>query len=244
MGVSAGTEREGSAQEQAGGAGPAAPSSGRAIAGLWPLAAGILILAVLWLGPLPAMSRRAFSPHMILHLGIMGVVAPLLGLGLLRLGLRLVRTGDVAFWAMFASGLEMLVVWGWHAPVPHEAAARRDLVFVLQQASFVVAGTAVWLTTFSGASRAALAVGVLAMLITSIHMTMLGVLLSLAPDLLYAPDVCMGAFGFDRLDDQRLGGALMAIGGGLPYLAGGLVLASRLISDGAPPTGGRSALLG
>ena len=182
MEVSAGVERQGDAVEPGGGAGPAAPWSGRSILDFWPLAAGAAFLAVLWLGPLPAMGRRAFSPHMILHLGIMGIVAPLLGLGLLRLGLRLARAGDVVFWAMFASALEMLVVWGWHAPVPHEAAARQDLVFVLQQASFVVAGTAVWLTTFSGASRAGLAVGVLALLVTSIHMTMLGVLLSLAPD--------------------------------------------------------------
>ena len=63
------------------------------------------------------------------------------------------------------------------------------------------------------------------------HGAAAGVLLSLAPQLLHAPELCLGAFGLDRLDDQRFGGALMAVGGGLPYLLGGIVPAYRFISD-------------
>ena len=50
-------------------------------------------------------------------------------------------------------------------------------------------------------------------------MTMFGLVLTLAPHLIYDPALCLGAFGFDRLGDQHFGGALMAVGGGLPYLA-------------------------
>ncbi|NLY59705.1 MAG: cytochrome c oxidase caa3-type, assembly factor CtaG-like protein, partial [Gammaproteobacteria bacterium] len=42
----------------------------------------LLLLAGLWLGPLPAMSRTAFSAHMLLHLGVVALVAPLLAAGL------------------------------------------------------------------------------------------------------------------------------------------------------------------
>lgn len=59
---------------------------------------------------------------------------------------------------------------------------------------------------------------------------MLGVLLALAPKLIYAPELCIGGFGLDRLDDQRLSGALMAVGGGLPYLIGGTALAYLFIA--------------
>ena len=202
----------------------------RRIAAAWPLLAGLVILAALWLGPLPAMSRRAFSPHMILHLGVAVVAAPLIAIGLARARLR----GDLQrplLLALAASALEMVVVWGWHVPALHEAAALDDRFFVAQQGSFLLAGVFIWLVSFSGGSRAACGIGMLAMLLTFMHMAMLGVLLSLAPQLLYAPELCLGAFGFDRLDDQRFGGALMAVGGALPYLLGGIVLAHRFISD-------------
>lgn len=46
------------------------------------VALGIAVLAALWLSPLPDAGRRAFSMHMILHLGVTIVAAPLIALGL------------------------------------------------------------------------------------------------------------------------------------------------------------------
>ena len=39
-----------------------------------------------------------------------------------------------------------------------------------------------------------------------------------------------GPFGLDPLEDQQLGGVLMALGGGLPYLVGAALLTHRLLS--------------
>ena len=78
-------------------------------------------------------------------------------------------------------------------------------------------------------SLAALGIGIVTMLFTFMHMAMLGALLALAPDLIYPPDVCLGAFGLDPLADQRLGGALMAVAGGTPFLIGGLAFAYRVL---------------
>lgn len=195
------------------------------------LVAGTVILCALWLSPLPAMSRRAFSPHMILHLGVTVVAAPLIAVGLLGLGKPSAGTDRPLLLAVVASLFELVVVWGWHAPAAHEAAAARDPVFVAQQLSFLAAGLGIWTASFSGPSRAQAGIGVLAMMFTFTHMAMLGILLSLAPDLIYSPIYCLGAWGFDPLDDQRLGGALMAVFGGLPYLLGGIVLAFRLVRE-------------
>ena len=195
---------------------------------LWPLAAGLVVLLMLWLGPLPAMSRTAFSAHMMLHLGIVSVASPMVALGLVHSG-----AGNRFFDASFISpglaiALDLVVVWGWHSPPLHEAAARTPLLFVLQQASFLVAGVTVWSVSFrAGGARAG--VGILVMFVTFMHMAMLGILLTLAPELLYAPDLCIGAFGFRGLEDQRLGGLLMASLGGLPYLLGGMVLTYRML---------------
>ncbi|PRB84377.1 cytochrome c oxidase assembly protein [Pseudomonas sp. MYb185] len=198
-------------------------------AGAWPLALGFVVLAGLWLGPLPAMSRTAFSAHMLLHLGVVVLAAPLLAIGLVRAGVCLDRVGGLRTWMVVVFAMEMVVVWGWHAPALHEAAARHVGVFVLQQFSFLVVGLGVWLLGFATLQRGAMATAILGFALTSTHMTMLGLLLTLAPRLIYPAELCLGAFGFEQLEDQRFGGVLMAAWGGLAYMAGGVVLGCRLL---------------
>lgn len=205
----------------------------------WPLLAGMMLLAALWLGPLPEMALRAFSPHMILHLGVTLAAAPLLAIGAIRLLPGHWRDGGQPLAAALAvSALDFVIVWGWHAPALHGAAAASPVMFALQQASFLAAGLALWGTAFFGRSRRHAAAGALAMLLTSMHMAMLGVLLVLAPKLLYAPQFCLGAFGLDPLPDQQLGGGLMALFGGGAAAIGGAVLALRLGGEPAEAEAG------
>ncbi|WP_375263331.1 cytochrome c oxidase assembly protein [Palleronia sp.] len=193
----------------------------------WPLGAAAVLLAALWSGPLPSLARISFSWHMILHLGVMLGAAPLLALGLARSGLAPRRAG--ALLAIGVSMAELAVVWGWHVPGLHEAAALSPLAFAMQQGSFLVAGTLVWLPGLAP-GRAAAGSGGLALMMSFMHMSMLGVLLATAPGLIYAPEICGGAWGLTPLQDQRLGGVLMALGGGLPYFAGAAILIWRFLS--------------
>lgn len=184
----------------------------------------------LWLGPLPQMSRTAFSPHMILHLAIVGLASPLIALGLSEF-LRSPRSFRPALsWALLASFFEMVVVWGWHIPLLHAGAARSDALFVLQQISFLAAGLAVWTMGWTATSPAAAGAGAIAMFLTFMHMSMFGLVITLAPRLIYAPDVCRGAFGLTGFEDQQLGGILMAVFGGLPYLLGTVLACFRVVS--------------
>jgi putative membrane protein len=201
------------------------------LAAAWPLFLGLLVLAALWLGPLPAISRHAFSWHMILHLGVSLVAAPLIAIGTIRCGGGLGEPRHPVLLGCTTSLIEMIVVWGWHAPLPHEAAALDERMFAAQQLSFLLAGAIVWGVAFSGSSRGAAGAGALTLLLTFTHMVMLGMLLVLTPHLIYSPAVCQGSFGLGPLEDQHLGGALMAVGGGLPYLIGGTVLLYRMIAD-------------
>jgi putative membrane protein len=193
------------------------------------IGAGILLLALLWLGPLAGAGRRSFTAHMTLHIAVVAVAAPLIAFGLLEAlaGRRRLRAPLLV--GLGASFLEMGVVWAWHAPALHEAAALDGGAFALQQASFLVAAIALWLVSFADRSVAASAVGLFAMLLTFMHMTMLGTGLALSQDLVYSPIVCRGVFGLGPLDDQQLGGVLMASVGAVPFLGGGIVLAARLI---------------
>jgi putative membrane protein len=184
------------------------------------LVAGIVVLAGLWLGPLVPLSRSAFSPHMLLHLGVVVVAAPLLAGGIAP---RLPMPDDfrtALAWCLLAAAFEMLAVWSWHVPGMHDAAGRNSVLFAFEQGSFLMAGLAVWSVAFAARSRAATAAAAISLFFTFTHMSMFGLILTLAPRLLYDPDLCRGAFGLGQLEDQHLGGVLMAVEGGLPYLIG------------------------
>jgi putative membrane protein len=71
--------------------------------------------------------------------------------------------------------------------------------------------------------------GVVALLLTSMHMTLLGALLALAPRTLYGTHAGVASDAASALSEQHLGGAIMLGVGGVAYLAGGLWLSARLL---------------
>lgn len=191
---------------------------------------GLLTLGAVWVGPLPDLARHAFYGHMIMHMGVVAVAAPLLALGLAGSKWDPVRKAPKLFPPVPLSVLELVVVWGWHAPVLHHAARHGTPGLVAEQASFLLCGLLVWLSAFGGdASHRSerIGAGVVALLLTSMHMTFLGALLALSPRPLYDhPHI---AAGLSALQDQHLGGAIMLIIGGIAYLAGGLWLMVSLL---------------
>jgi putative membrane protein len=202
----------------------------------WPdvsIAAGVLVLAALWLGPLVPLSRTAFSPHMLLHLGVVVVASPMIAFGVARRLSAPHGFGNALSWCLLAATLEMVAVWGWHIPTLHDAAGRSIALFIVEQSSFLLAGLAVWIAAFAARSRETAGAAAISLFFTFTHMTMFGLILTLIPRLIYDPDLCRGAFGLSRLDDQHLGGVLMAVGGGLPYLVGTIVASSILLRETA-----------
>lgn len=186
-----------------------------------PLALGAATLAAAWAGPLPTLAGHLFSAHMAMHMAVVAVAAPLLALGV-----------DPARWPRLdrlpaplpASMIELVVVWVWHAPALRHAAHGSALVLAVEQASFLGAGLLLWLSVLGRGRGAA---GVVALLLTSVHMTLLGVLLTLATRPLYDRDVA-------ALPDQQLGGILMLAVGGVVYLVGGLYLLAGLLRAPRP----------
>jgi putative membrane protein len=205
------------------------------------LISGCLALAAAWLGPLPELARHAFFAHMTMHMGVVAVAAPLLALGLAGGRLDPVRKAPGLFAPVPASVLELFVVWLWHAPALHHAARHGAAGLVLEQGTFLLSGLFVWLAAFGGdpwrrGNRTA--AGVVALLLTSMHMTLLGALLALTPRALYAH--APGLSGLTPLEDQHLGGAIMILAGGASYLLGGLWLTAGLLRGTAFSPGGRA----
>lgn len=206
------------------------------------LAGGLLALAAAWLGPLAALAPGPFSAHMAAHMAVVAVAAPLLALAVARGPLDPVRRWPALFPPVPISFVELVAVWAWHAPALHHLARHSAPWLVVEQATFLASGLAVWLAALGGGGREGgdrTGAGVLALLLTSMHMTLLGALLALPPRPLYLHAGEPGG-ALSPLADQHLGGAIMLVVGGVAYLAGGVALVAVLLRRGAVPERARS----
>jgi putative membrane protein len=189
-----------------------------------PLVLGLAVLGLAWFGPLPDLARESFAAHMTLHMLVVAVAAPLLACALAGTAVDPARAIPTLVAPITASMIEFAVVWTWHAPVFHHAARHQPLVLVLEQGSFILAGLMLWSAVCGGdpvqrpLRRGA---GIVALLFTSMHMTLLGALFALANRPLFAHS---GDAAAAALADQHLGGAIMLLIGGMSYLVGGLWL--------------------
>ena len=191
---------------------------------------GLLTLAGVWFGPLPRLAAHAFSAHMVMHMSVVAVAAPLLACGVAGSRLDPVRKAPALFTPIPVSLVELVVVWVWHTPALHHVARHSPSGLVVEQGTFLLSGLVLWLSAFGGEEeqrRNRAAAGVLALLLTSMHMTVLGVLLALPQRPLYAH--VGGVAGLTPLQDQHLGGAIMLLIGGASYLVGGLWLTCEVL---------------
>lgn len=181
--------------------------------------AGVALLPAGW-----AMAAAGgMTGHMAGHMIAVAVAAPLIawGIGGGRFDPARAFPGLVTPMAMMV--VELAVVWGWHLPVLRALADTSVAVLVVEQAMFVAAGLLLWAAVLgTGPERRAGGVG--ALLLTSMHMTLLGALVGLAPRPLYAHH--------HGIEDQQLGGVVMLMAGAASYFAGGLAMLGTLLRSG------------
>lgn len=204
------------------------------------LVAGLGLLAAIWLGPLLGPWRNSLAAGMVAHMGVIALAAPLIAIGMpqrLRPGAAMPAALPAA-----ASLLELLAVWGWHSPAMRAIAEASLAGTIAEQATFLAAGVLLWTTSLAAPDRRNHAlIGAGALLLTSMHMTLLGALLSLSPRPLYGVGevTCFGTV-IDAAQDQQLGGVIMLGVGALAYLAGGVFLVGRVLvaapGSGAAPS--------
>lgn len=202
------------------------------------LIAGLVLLgAAVWLA-FGLFEADSFTSHMIVHMVIVVVAAPLIAMGVS--GTRLDVTRDNAWLAPLPMSLvELAAVWIWHVPAFRQMADRSILLAALEIATFFAAGLLLWLSSLgagrTGSNERRLA-GVVALLLTSMHMTLLGVLLTMAPRPLYGAEAvtCLGVV-LSAGEDQQIGGVVMLILGAVAYLLGGLALFGSVLREGRQP---------
>lgn len=203
------------------------------------LVAGIAILAGTWAGPLPSQATGSFTAHMTMHMCVVALAAPLLGYGLAERVAGGPWRRILPLSPLLVSLADLVIIWAWHTPLAHEAARTSVLGLVAEQASFFLVGMLLWLSVFqhcSGHQHRLIGAG--ALLFTSMHMTLLGVLISLAPKPICT--VLPGntpLFGLAVMEDQQIGGLLMLGIGGAIYLLSGLALIAGLLEEKSRTSG-------
>lgn len=194
------------------------------------LAGGLLALVAAFA---LASSAHGMTVHMTAHMITVVLAAPLLALAACGTALDAAVRWPAVVQPVQLSVVELVAVWGWHVPAARAFAASGPAGLVLEQLTFLAAAWLLWIACFGGngsrASRRAAAV--VALLLTTMHMTLLGVLIALAPRVLYATHG-FAAFGLELgpLEDQQLGGVVMLTVGAGAYLASGIWCAARLLS--------------
>lgn len=167
---------------------------------------------------------------MVGHMVVVAIASPLFALGFAGSRADPAVRAPRIFVAIPASMVELVLVWAWHAPALHQAARHRPAVFALEQGTFLLAGFFLWASALGGGDdlRRARATGsVTALLLTAMHMTLLGALLALTPRVLY--EHASPSMSLPPLLDQQLGGVIMLLGGGVAYLTGGLLLTASVL---------------
>jgi putative membrane protein len=200
----------------------------------WMRVGGGLVLAAVWFWPLPGMDWPPFTRHMAMHMAVVALAAPLLALGIAGGPFDPSSRWPRCFSAVLASVIELVAVWAWHAPKLHHLARHQAWAFTLEQGTFLGAGLFLWVSALGGPAnlrRARSVAGVAGLLLTSMHMTLLGALIALSPRVLYH-HATHGSLA-DPLLDQRVGGAVMLFVGAAAYLAGGVALMRDALRQGA-----------
>ncbi|MFN3336053.1 MAG: cytochrome c oxidase assembly protein, partial [Thermomicrobium sp.] len=227
-----------------------ATRAGRPVPSRWRLIAflaGLEVVAVALMGPPEHGNTVRFSVHMVQHTLLMLVAAPLLALGQpARTFLRGLPAGTLR-WLAQRRGL--VVLFGllthpvtaflaatgpfalWHYPGLYDAAVRVPLLHVIEHVSFLGGAFLFWwvlLDPLPRHRRLSPMTAVLLVFATWMATDLVCATVTLAPRPLYGVYAEAAAlWGIDPLADQRLGGAIMWVGGGGLYAAVLLVLLLR-----------------
>lgn len=206
---------------------------------------GIVALCATLVWPLHGMSPSSLSLHMVQHMVLIAVAAPLLALGkpwapILLSFPEVSRARLLGWWRSIkllrlqvliqpplATALHGTVVWLWHAPFFYNLALTNEIVHVIEHISFLGSALLFWWALLRSGSRAdGFGPGVLAALLTLMHTGVLGALLTFAPAPLYERYDMFSRSGLSPLEDQQLAGLIMWIPPSAVYLTAGLALIS------------------
>lgn len=184
---------------------------------------GILVVALALVSPLHGVAERSLAGHMVQHVLLVSVAAPLLAAGrpldvvLDRLGRRPRRATTWQTLAVVAV-VQVGVLLAWHTPTLFDTAVRHGELHELEHAALLLTAFELWDVLFrlAPAQRGGAVVG---LFVATLPPMFYGVALTLATTPWYASYVGSGVIA-----DQQLAGVVMWAYGGLAAVIGGVTL--------------------
>jgi putative membrane protein len=185
--------------------------------------------AVLWTAtasPLAHLDHHLLTAHMVMHLLLMTVAAPLILFGVRP---SLVRWRPQLSFCWLVGALTVLL---WHVPAIFELALESHFWHQFEHASFIVAGIVFWWPVIQLHPSPRWSVPVYLFLAT-LPCDALSAFLVFCGRVVYPPYLSGDhrMFGLSPLEDQALAGALMWVTVTFVYLIPALVLTARLLSE-------------
>jgi len=218
--------------------------------------AGMLVVAIALVSPLDAMTASLASAHMVQHLLLTTVAAPLLVAGApvrsFLAGLPRPMRRTVHGWRTTAAGRfgrallsrpiaasvpHVVALWLWHAPGPYDAALGDHVLHGVEHVSFLATALLSWASILAAGRRRSERPGLAMMTLfgLSLQSGILGLLLTFAPSPWYPSYAATtDDWGLSALADQQLAGVIMWVPAGGVYLAAALLLLSRWIRQPPP----------
>jgi len=189
------------------------------------LAAGLAVIAAAWLGPLPGLAVERFAALAALDVALVCAAAPLFAAAAAGSRFDPVVRWPQGFSPLATSLLQWGIAWSWHTQAA-QLVMRVPAGFWLQQATILLASVLLWLSVLGGEREARYeraGTGIVALLLTSVHMTMLGGLARIAEPPFGSIELAAS------VDDRRLGALLMIVGAASIYVVAGSMLLTRLL---------------
>jgi putative membrane protein len=184
-------------------------------------ASGIAVAGIALASPLAHLDHHLLTAHMVQHLLLMLVAAPLILLGIGRLPIPAVPPS-----ICWLAGTVTVIFW--HVPAIFELTLRSNVWHVFEQASFLIAGILFWRPVVAGSGWPI----PVYLFLATLPCDALSAFLAFCGHVVY-PHYLAGhaeKFGLSAIDDQELAGALMWFAVTFAYLIPALVLTARLIS--------------
>lgn len=216
---------------------------------------GILTLLVALCSPLDAVADTLFSAHMLQHVLLIGVAAPLAILGAPLLpflwcvphdarvaggrawnasGMR--RGAAILVLPLPAWALHTIALWGWHLPGPYSAALASAPIHVLEHSCFYLTALLMWWVALKPLrGHGGIAGSLLVLVGTMVQSGALGAILTFSGTPWYHSQSAGAAlWHLTTLEDQQLAGLIMWIPAGFVYLIALLAVLRRVFDVPAP----------
>jgi len=200
-------------------------------------AAGLGVVALVLLPPISSAAEQLFAFHMVQHLLLIALAAPLLVVSRVFDNLQgnafiSALTQPVTAWIAFVG-----IFLFWHWPAAFQWAAEREASRLLEHASILIGALLFWSVALSSKGQSWLSYGARALYVmtAAVATDLPGVIMVFSPRAICSmPGENAAGWGLTPLQDQQIAGMLMWVPANLVFFGAAMLLFAQWLKSPAP----------